>query len=104
MPELMRGHPPGQPGPPPGGGDQRADGVGLHRHADRLAEQVDQHKVGFGGTRNGQPLELISVERLHRQEVQRHRSLPPRLGPRTVHVVAAHHVQVSPLGLTPQQP
>jgi hypothetical protein len=62
--------------------------------------------IGVTGLRprHGQPLELISVERLHRQEVQRHGALASRLGPRTVDVVAAQHVQVSPLGLAPQQP
>ena len=47
--------------------------------------------------RHSQPLELVGVERLHHQEIQRHHPLPAGLGPRPVRVVlAAHHMQVRP--------
>ena len=51
---------------------------GPHRRAGRLAEQGDQHEIASGCPRNARPFELIGVERLHGQEIQRHGALPPR--------------------------
>ena len=55
--------------------------------------------------RHGHPLELVGVERLHRQEIQRHRPLAAGLGQRPVRVVLpAHHVQVRARDPAPQRP
>ena len=48
-----------------------------HRRAHRAAKQVHEHEITRSRSRDGHPLELVGVERLHRQEIQRHR---PRAG------------------------
>jgi len=80
MPQLVRGNCPGQSRPVRGGGDQHVDHGRSHRRPDRLAEQVDQHEIRRGRPRHREPLKLVRVERLHRDEIQRHRPLPPNPG------------------------
>src|SRR5712691_6893168 len=78
-----------------GRGDQVVDRVQPHRCPHRGTLQVDEHEITRCRGRNAHPLELVTVERLHHQEIQRYRPLPPRLGHGPVRVtVAADHVQV----------
>ena len=76
VPQLMRRDGRGQARPAGGGGKQIADRPRAHRRADRAAEQVHQHEVAAGGAGDGHPLQRVSVERQHHQEIQRHRALP----------------------------
>ena len=87
------------------GGDQVVDRVQPHRSAQRRAEQVHEHKITRCRGRNVHPLELVTVERLHHQEIQRHRPLPPGLGHGPVRVIIpADHVQVRAGDLAAQLP
>ena len=76
MSQLARAHPTVEPGPPGGGGNQHTHRIRWHRRADRLPEQVDHHKVPGTGARHPAALELVVVEGLHHQEVQRRHPLP----------------------------
>ncbi len=67
VPELMR---PGRriDARPPGRcTDQVVDRVQPHRRAHRAAEHVHEHEITRTRGRDGHPLKLIGVERLHRQ-------------------------------------
>ena len=104
VPHLMRRHCSFQPGPVRQRAHKLPDRVRPQRRADLPAEQVHQHEITVPRARHPHPLQLIRVERLHHQEIQRHDPLPPRLGPRPVHVVPPHHMQVRPPHLAAQQP
>src|SRR5260370_38137602 len=71
--------------------------------ADRFAEQVDEDEVTGRCGRDPYPLELVTVERLHRDEVQRDTALAAGFGDSPVRVVlTADHVPVRASDLTPQ--
>ena len=104
VPQLVRADRLVQPGPPRRRREQLPDRVRAHRRADRRAEQVHEHEVAHRGVRDPHPLELVGVERLHREEIQRHAALPARLGPRPVRVVLpANHMQMRPGGPAPER-
>src|SRR5260370_24523432 len=71
--------------------------------ADRFAEQVDEDEVTGRCGRDPYPLELVTVERLHRDEVQRDTALAAGFGDSPARVVlTAHHVHGRASELTPQ--
>src|SRR5680860_1014854 len=71
VPELVRTDPTFQTSPAACGGQQLTQRVRCHRGADRLPEQVDQHEVAVTSTGHLESLELIGIEGLHHQEIQR---------------------------------
>jgi len=57
-----------------------------------------------GGAGDTHAFELVDVEQLHHEEIQRHHPLPAGFGPRTVRVLAAHHMQMRALDIAAQPP
>ena len=103
VPELVRLDPSSQTSPAARGGQQLAQPVRCHRGTDRRSEQVDEHEPAVTRAGHPEPLELVGIEGLHHQEVQRHHPLPAGLRPRVVRVVAAYDMQVRSWHLAAQQ-
>ncbi|WP_237541614.1 MULTISPECIES: hypothetical protein [unclassified Streptomyces] len=73
VPRSVRMGDPLQPGPRRQPHEQLVDRARLHRRTDRWPGQVHQHHVAQYRLRTPRTLDRVLVERLHQQEVHRHR-------------------------------
>ena len=102
MSQLMRRYPAVQPGPPRAAATNTptaSGGIGAPIGS-RNRLTITKSLAPAPGTA---PLELVVVESLHHQEIQRHDPLPAGLRPRPVRVVPADHMQMRPRHLAAQR-